>query len=93
MEKKYLFKLYLSWQKPSSGWLIRDLVQVFDEKIKDQYSLKVIDVTENPELAEQADIICTPTLVKELPPPSKRFVIGYFTDKKKLLSVLDLLGE
>ena len=60
MEEKYIFKLYVSWQTPKSAWLIRDLVAIFDKNLKYPYSLKVIDVTEHPELAAQEDIICTP---------------------------------
>ena len=90
MEKKYIFKLYLSWQTSKSEWLIRDLVEIFDKNLKDQYSLKVIDVTENPELAVQADIICTPTLIKEQPEPYSKCIIGYFINEKTFLSGLKL---
>ena len=90
MKKKYIFKLYLSLQTPKSRRLIRDLIEIFNRNLQDQYSLKVIDVTENPELGFQADIICTPTLIKEQPEPYSKCIIGYFTDEKSLLSGLKL---
>jgi circadian clock protein KaiB len=41
-------------------------------------------VLEQPELAEEARILATPTLIKQLPPPLRR-VIGDLSDKEKVL--------
>jgi len=63
-----------------------------EDKIKDQYSLNIIYVTETPELIERENVIATPTLIKELPPPPKR-LIGDISYKEKILAVLDLSGQ
>lgn len=89
MTKKYLFKLYLSGRTPNSNMQIANLKKILEDNIKDKYSLEIIFISENPELAGQDDIICTPTLIKQLPSPPKR-VVGNFTDKEKILVALDL---
>ena len=92
MAKKYLFKLYLSGRTSTSEWQVKNLKKVLEDKIKDQYSLNIIYLTEAPELIERENVIATPTLIKELPPPPKR-VIGEISYKEKLLTILDLSGQ
>ncbi len=89
MTKKYLFKIYLSGQTPKNEALISNLKNFLEHEFKDEYSLEIIYVSENTESTEHAKIICTPTLIKELPPPSRR-VVGDLTDKEKVLAGLGL---
>jgi circadian clock protein KaiB len=49
----------------------------------------VIDVLEQPELAEADKILATPTLIRILPPPLRR-IIGDLSDTQKVLVGLDL---
>jgi circadian clock protein KaiB len=49
----------------------------------------VIDVLEQPQLAQDEKILATPTLVKELPPPNRR-IIGDLSDTAKVLLGLGL---
>ena len=51
--------------------------------------LRVIDVLDHPQLAEDQKVIATPTLIKEVPPPPRR-LIGDFSDKETVLLMLDL---
>lgn len=51
--------------------------------------MEIIDVLEQPEIAETHRILATPTLIKELPPPLRR-VIGDLSDKEKVLLGLEL---
>jgi len=51
--------------------------------------VEIIDVLEQPEIAETHRILATPTLIKELPPPLRR-VIGDLSDKEKVLLGLEL---
>jgi circadian clock protein KaiB len=53
------------------------------------YDLDVIDVLERPQAAEDARILATPTLVKELPLPARR-IIGDLSDIAKVLVGLEL---
>ena len=51
--------------------------------------LKIIDVLENPQMAEDDAILATPTLIKASPKPIRR-IIGDLSDKKKVLLGLGL---
>ncbi len=91
MTKQYLFKIYLIWRTPKNEKLISNLKNILEDKFKNQYMLEIIYINENPESAESAKVMCTPTLIKELPPPQRR-IIGDFTDKEKVLTGLGLSG-
>jgi circadian clock protein KaiB len=52
----------------------------------------VIDVLERPQLAADAKILATPTVVKELPVPIRR-IIGDLSDADQVLLGLELLHD
>lgn len=89
MPVTYLLKLYIAGKGARAEAAVANLRQLCDNELRGQYELEVIDVLENPERAEQAKILATPTLIKQLPPPLRR-VIGDLTDKEKLLLGLDV---
>ena len=51
--------------------------------------LVVIDVLENPEVAEQEQILATPTLIRSEPLP-RRQLVGDLTDLQRVREVLSL---
>ncbi len=60
-----------------------------EAQLKGNYELEVIDVYQQPELARRHQIVATPTLVKELPPPVRR-LIGNLSNFTRLLASQDL---
>lgn len=64
----FLLKLYITGKSPRTDRAIANMRQICAHELSDHYQLVIIDVLEQPELAEQAKIIATPTLIKELPP-------------------------
>lgn len=86
---KFILKLYITGTTPNSERAIANLKQLCDEELDLKYEVEVIDILENPQLAEDERILATPTLVKALPPPLRR-VIGDLSDKDKVLLGLDL---
>jgi circadian clock protein KaiB len=69
---------------------IGNLRRICDEELRGEYELEIIDVLENPQLAEDEKILATPTLIKRLPPPLRR-VVGDLSDRDKVLLGLDVL--
>jgi len=53
---------------------VTTLRRTCEEELKGKYELKVIDVLEHPELAEADNVLATPTLIKQLPPPLRRLI-------------------
>lgn len=82
--KKYILKLYITGHTPRSERAIANLIQICKNELNEEYALEVIDVLEQPQLAEDEKILATPTLVKVLPPPLKR-LIGDLSDTEKVL--------
>jgi circadian clock protein KaiB len=85
----YILTLYVSGQTPRSVHAIANLRRICDEELRGQYELQIIDVLEQPQLAEDEKILATPTLIKRLPPPLRR-VIGDLSDKEKVLFGLEV---
>jgi circadian clock protein KaiB len=86
---KYILKLYVTGSTPNSERAIANLQRLSEEDLDVKYEIVVIDVLENPQLAEDEKILATPTLIKALPPPLRR-VIGDLSDRDKVLLGLDL---
>lgn len=86
---KFHLKLYISGQTPRSESAIRNLRQICEAYIDDQYEIVIIDILEQPQLAEDERILATPTLIKSLPPPLRR-LIGDLSETEKVLVGLDI---
>jgi circadian clock protein KaiB len=91
MAVKYVLKLYVTGMTSRSQDALKNLENILDEDYKGVYSLKVIDVIKQPQLAEDDKILATPTLIKILPPPVAR-IIGDLSDREKVLLGLDLVA-
>ena len=84
-----VLRLYVTGRTARADRAIATLRRLCETELKDEYELSVIDVLEEPELAEREKIIATPTLVKRLPPPVRR-IIGDLSDKEKVLLGLQI---
>jgi len=70
----FVLRLYVTGATPASTRAIANLKTLCDEHLKDRVDLEVIDIFQRPELAQGEQIIATPTLIKELPLPLRRFI-------------------
>ncbi len=86
---KYILKLYITGHTPRADEAIRNMKRICAEKLDENYELVVVDVLEQPQLAEEEKILATPTLIKILPPPLRR-IIGDLSDTEKVIIGLDL---
>ncbi len=81
------FKLYVVQSSPRTTVIVDKLIVTLNDAFNDRYTLEVIDVFENTEMAESDGILATPTLIKISPGPRKR-VIGDFRDREKVFTGL-----
>lgn len=81
--------LYVAGQTPRAERALVNLRQIVEEDLGIGFQLDVVDVLERPDLAEDALILATPTLVKEAPLPARR-LIGDLSDTMKVLRGLNL---
>lgn len=87
--QKYELKLYVTGRTMRSEQAIRNLESICADAFGGEYVLKVIDVLESPQEAEDDRILATPTLIRTLPPPIRR-IIGDLSEREKVLVALDL---
>ncbi len=91
-KEKYILRLYVTGMTARSKRAIQNIKTICDDHLKGHYDLEVIDVYRHPILAKGDQIIATPTLVKKLPVPLRRF-IGDLSETGKILVGLDLRPE
>ncbi len=85
----YILRLYIAGMTAKSTRAMLNIKKICEENLKGRYELEVIDIYQQPELAHEAQIIASPTLIKELPLPLRKF-IGDMTNKERILVGLDL---
>src|SRR5512135_1089969 len=88
-KEKYVLRLYVAGMTTKSKQAIQNIKQICDEHLKGRCDLEVIDVFRQPVLAKGEQIIATPTLLKKLPVPLRRF-IGDMSETERILVGLDL---
>jgi circadian clock protein KaiB len=86
---RYVLRLYVAGQTPKSVNAITNIKKICEENLKGRYTLDVIDLYQQPQLADGEQIIAVPTLIKKLPPPLRR-IIGDMSNAERLLVGLDL---
>jgi circadian clock protein KaiB len=72
--EKYLLRLYVAGATARSRMALRRVYQLCEKEYKGNYELEVIDVYQQPEQARENQIVATPTLVRFLPLPMRRFI-------------------
>lgn len=86
---RYELRLYVAGTTPRSARAIANIKEICEEHLKGRYALQVIDLYQQPILADGDQIIAVPTLIKKLPVPLRR-IIGDLSDREQVLVGLDL---
>jgi len=77
-------------QTPKSITALDNLKRLCDSHLAGRYSIEVIDLLSQPDLARRDDIVVIPTLVRKLPPPIRK-IIGDLSNVERVLIGLDVL--
>jgi circadian clock protein KaiB len=88
-EQIYNLRLYVAGQTPKSLTALANLKKICEEHLAGKFHLEVIDLLENPQLAQGDQILAIPTLVRNLPAPLRK-IIGDLSNTEKVLVGLDL---
>ncbi len=88
-ERQYVLRLYVAGMTPRSQEAVRRVTAICEEHLAGRYDLQIVDLYQQPVLAEGEQIIAAPTLIKKLPLPLRR-LIGSMADEQKVLVGLDL---
>ena len=76
-ETCFVLKLYVAGCAPRSIQAIANFKAICQERLKGRCIAEIIDLLQNPKMAKNAQILATPTLVKESPGLSKEWLEHY----------------
>ena len=82
-------QLFIIGQRSAHLTALTNLTALLDERLADRYRIEVIDLWENPQLAEKYQILATPTLIRRYPQPVK-VLIGDFSQTDVVVKGLEL---
>ena len=85
----WVLRLYVAGQSPRSLRALANIRSICSERLPGQYDLEVIDLYQQPELAQDEQIVALPTLVRRSPRPY-RMLIGDLSRTQDVLRELDL---
>jgi circadian clock protein KaiB len=71
---RHVLKLYVTGLTPKSARAIERVRAICEEHLRDRYELEVIDIYQLPALAKGEQIVATPTLIRVLPKPLRRYI-------------------
>ena len=87
---KYFLRLFVAGATAKSRKAVLRVRQLCEAELKNHCNLEVIDIYQQPKLARTNQIVATPTLIIEFPPPVRRF-IGNLANITGLFVELDLI--
>jgi circadian clock protein KaiB len=82
-------RLYVAGQTPKSITALANLRRICEQHMQGRYQIEVIDLVQNPRLAQGDQILAIPTLVRRLPEPMRK-IIGDLSNTERVLVGLDL---
>lgn len=88
-DRHYVLSLYITGATPKSTRAIKNLRAICDQYLQGRYELEVIDIYQQPERAQEGQIVAAPTLIKLLPLPLRKLV-GDMSDEQRVLAGLGL---
>jgi circadian clock protein KaiB len=85
----WVLRLYVAGQSPRSLRALSNIRRICSDQLPGRHDLEVIDLYQQPELAQDAQIVALPTLVRQSPRPP-RMLIGDLSNTTDVLRELDL---
>ena len=82
-------RLYVAGQSPKSVTAFANLKKICEEHMAGKYTIEVIDLLEQPQLAAGDQIVAIPTLVRKLPQPLRK-IVGDLSNRERTLVGLQL---
>jgi circadian clock protein KaiB len=81
--------LYIAGQTPKSIRALENVKKYAEEYLAGKYSIEIIDLLKNPQLAEGDQILAVPTLVRKFPEPIRK-IIGDLSNEERVLVGLNI---
>lgn len=88
-EEKWELRLYIAGQTPKSILALKNINRYCKENLEGKFTIEVIDLLKNPQLAEGDQIFAIPTLVRKFPQPIRK-IIGDLSNEERVLVGLNI---
>ena len=86
----YVLRLFITGATPNSVRAVANIREICDKHLAGRYSLEIIDVYQQREMAQKEQLVALPLLIKSRPLPERR-LIGDLSDAGKVLQGLGLI--
>jgi circadian clock protein KaiB len=83
-QRYYVLRLCVTGITPRSVMAIEHIRKLCEDHLKGYYELEVIDLYQEPSVAEEEEIIAAPTLIKKSPSP-RRKLVGDLSETERVL--------
>jgi circadian clock protein KaiB len=88
-EQRWELRLYIAGQTPKSVLALQNITKYCKEHLEGRYSIEVVDLLKNPQLAAGDQIFAIPTLVRKVPQPIRK-IIGDLSNEERVLVGLNI---
>ncbi len=85
--RSYVLLLFIASNNINTNQTLDNIHYILERGLLSPYTLKIIDITKNPEQAENNQVSATPTLVRIWPKPIKR-IVGELTDLERIIKII-----
>ena len=72
--QEYVLRLYITGATPNSLRAVANIKKLCEEHLRGRYSLEIIDVYQQADIAETEQLIALPLLIKKRPLPERRLI-------------------
>jgi circadian clock protein KaiB len=88
-KERWELRLYIAGQTPKSVLALQNITKYCEQHLAGSYSIEIIDLLKNPQLAEGDQIFAIPTLVRKFPEPLRK-IIGDLSNEERVLVGLNI---
>ncbi len=87
--ERWQFRLYVAGRTPRASVAYANLKQVCDANLAGRYRIEVVDLTKQPAVAIDDQVLAVPTVVRTCPGPPRR-VVGDLSNAARVVHGLDI---
>jgi circadian clock protein KaiB len=88
-DTRYVLRLFITGATTNSTRAVINLKEICETYIKDNYSLEIVDVYQQKDVAAREQLVALPLLIKVSPAPERR-LIGDLSDTARVLKGLGI---
>ena len=88
-DEVWALRLYVAGQTPKSITAFANLKKICEAHLAGRYTIEVVDLLQQPQLAAGDQIVAIPTLVRKLPHPLRK-IVGDLSNAERALVGLQL---